>query len=382
MAWAYTQNFDGLTTGDLNGQDSWSANTSIDVQTSVVAQGSKAISWPNNLDAFATRAITGVATGRVHISLRSTVNNANGPWFALKDASNYLCIVQLRDDGQISMFTGASLFDLGAYSANTWYDIIVDFDCATDQYRVSIDNGAKYSDWKVFWGTATSTAATTVCIGSNTSTSSGTGYADDIKAFSQSYTMNAVLGEFALTSIATILSKSLTMSVAVGEFTLTGVNAILQRGYSLVATVGEFTLTGIDVAFKKTLNILTSVGEFSLTGIDTIFTRALNLITIVGEFTLTGKDSAFSKAITMIASLGEFTLTGVDTLFSKGRNLIAETGVFSLVGKNIKLWINGTAANWRKLIKPTTNYTSTAKPTTTYNSITKPATNWTNIEKT
>ena len=123
--WTYTQNFDSLNTGDLNSQDSWSANASIDVQTSVYSQGSKALSWPNNLDIFAARAITSVENGRIHVSLRSTANNVNGPWFTLKDDTNCLCIIQLRDDGQISMFTGASIFDLGAYSANTWIMCLV-----------------------------------------------------------------------------------------------------------------------------------------------------------------------------------------------------------------------------------------------------------------
>jgi hypothetical protein len=43
MAWTYEQKFDGLTTGDLNGQDSWSGSTNYDVSTTNPAEGTKCV---------------------------------------------------------------------------------------------------------------------------------------------------------------------------------------------------------------------------------------------------------------------------------------------------------------------------------------------------
>jgi hypothetical protein len=83
----------------------------------------------------------------------------------------------------------------------------------------------------------------------------------------------------------------------------------------------------------------------------------------------------------MAASAGTFILTSIDTILSKGFSLNSIVGQFSLIGKNVKLWINGTSANWIKLTKPTTIYTSLSKPTTTYTQRTKPTTIWTNVDK-
>jgi len=194
MAWIYRQNFDALNDGDLNGQDSWASTTAVDVQTTVKAQGAKAIAWLNNTDAIIARTITGVTSGAVHVSMRSTVNNAAGCWFGLKGNSgaNYCGIIQLAASGQIIMYTGATQVNLGAYSANTWYDVIVEFNCTTDQYRVSINNGASWSNWYVFWDTSNLTSVDKILLGSNNNSAAGTSYIDDIRPHTEVKTFNGL----------------------------------------------------------------------------------------------------------------------------------------------------------------------------------------------
>lgn len=182
--YAYTQKFDSLNTGDLNGQDGWSGNAAFDVQTSVVFKGAKAVSFHNNTDDGIFRTIKAMPGGRVHVAIRSTANNVTGPQIRLHSGATGLCLVAMGSSGQIILWTGSTTQNLGAYSANTWYEVVIEFDCRTDKFRVSIDNGANFSAWYAFYNSSTATTIDKIGIFAPTASTSGTGYADDIIATS------------------------------------------------------------------------------------------------------------------------------------------------------------------------------------------------------
>ena len=119
MAWGYTQNFDALTDGDLNGQDSWSGNTNYDVQTSVTFQGAKAVSSAHN-GQVVSRTVTGVTDGLFHYAQRSdSTANCNDVQLSLKSSTTYLAIVRWNTSGNIIRLYGASSETVSAYSANS-----------------------------------------------------------------------------------------------------------------------------------------------------------------------------------------------------------------------------------------------------------------------
>ena len=75
--WTYTQNFDGLNTGDLTGQDSWSGSVSFDVQTTTVLEGTKSVGNTAGGGGVIDRTITSFTTGDVQFRYQKSSNAAN-----------------------------------------------------------------------------------------------------------------------------------------------------------------------------------------------------------------------------------------------------------------------------------------------------------------
>lgn len=235
MAWTYTQDFDSLTTADLNGQDSWSADTAFDVQTSVVLQGTKSISCtPAGSNRIASRAITPVTNGGVSFLYRVTNATEGNGIFYLKSGSSYCCQI-VWDSGTLKGYNGATLSNLASYSANTTYKLAFVFDCATNKFDVYLD------DTKVanqFDFTQSGTYIDSFWISSQAGSSS-TIYFDDIKVYPP---VTAVT--FTISDTATLTDSFLASLDAKLTDTLTLVESVLMsRGIPF--TVEDY-ITALD----------------------------------------------------------------------------------------------------------------------------------------
>ncbi|MBP9771457.1 MAG: hypothetical protein KBD16_00820 [Candidatus Pacebacteria bacterium] len=163
-AWSYSQTFDGMTDGDLVGQDSWATNafgnsTNFDVQGTTVQAGAKAITIAATAESYIQRDITSTTAGVVSIYIRSS--NLNGPTAELwvMNGTTYLCIVSINTNApnaQQPVLAGASTIDLGTATANTWHQFTVELDTSTDQCRAKFD-GSSYTSWVNFVSNATVT---------------------------------------------------------------------------------------------------------------------------------------------------------------------------------------------------------------------------------
>lgn len=201
--WTYTQNFNSLNDGDLNAQDSWVANSAFDVQTSVVAEGAKAVSCISGGGYDAERAFTGITTsGTMHISMRATSNALNAPLIRLKSSEgSSMCQVNIVSNNW-SWFYSSANHSISAFSADTWYDVIIDFDFPTYKYRVSVDNGTTFTTWQAFI-TAGRTDISSVYLVQPDGDGSESIFFDDIR------TWNAAVGPTNLKSYNTNLKANI-----------------------------------------------------------------------------------------------------------------------------------------------------------------------------
>lgn len=153
--WTYNQDFETLTAGDLNGQDSWSGNAAFDVSTDAEAlySGSKGIKVNgNNTGVAISRTITGVASGTFYISMKLQTTNNLYQVFRLYNGASYGIAVGLWTDGTISYWNGSDWTQIGSltYEGGTWYRIGVQFECGSggweglsaDTFKINVNNGA------------------------------------------------------------------------------------------------------------------------------------------------------------------------------------------------------------------------------------------------
>lgn len=178
--WTYTQNFDSLTTADLNGQDSWTADVQFDVQSSVVLQGTKSVACtPGGSNRDASRTISAVTDGGVSFLYRTSNATEGNGIFYLSGAGGSACQI-VWEAGTLKGYNGATYTTLASYSANTTYKLAFIFDCATDKYDVYLDD-TKVANQFNFRNTQTSITSFNV---SSQAGSSDTIYFDDIKPYS------------------------------------------------------------------------------------------------------------------------------------------------------------------------------------------------------
>lgn len=337
--WEYTQNFDSLTDGDINGQDSWvsTGTTNFVVQTSVKAQGAKALAIISGVGYSASRMITPMTKGTMHISARSTVNTDNAPNIRLTDSGGSTMCQILTLSGYWAWQYGGSNHNIATYSANTWYDIVIDFDFSTYKYRVSIDNGANFTGWNAFI-TASKLDIGKIVFFQPDGAGTTTAYYDDIRqySFTQTIVMDTTVGEYIVTGIDNIFNKVLSIMTSVGDYILTGINISINKGYQIITNVSSFIIGSNNIIIKKTFEFIVQNGEYLLSGINIATKKVLNLI----------------------IEKGNFILNGINILF-RGRGD----------------WI------WTRETKHSTNWTLNSKNTTSWNLSTKNTTNWVNKTK-
>jgi len=155
--WAYEQKFNDLNDGDLNGQDSWTSNSSnVDVVTTGTPyEGAKHVKFLRTTGSVnATRTITGVVSGTVYVSMKvNAISAANSFYFSINQNDSVGgAYVYLSLNGDIKVYDGLSLTDTGLnYSADTYYRIGIAFETgaggweglSADTWKFNIDGG----DW-------------------------------------------------------------------------------------------------------------------------------------------------------------------------------------------------------------------------------------------
>lgn len=229
MAWSYEQKFNTLNDGDLNGQDSWSIDTSFDVQTTTKYEGAKAVAVINPAgEVNGYRAITGVDAGTFYFAMRRSVNNAGTITFTARNSTPLTqWKIIMNNSGNVQIDNGSSVADWFAYSANTWYVFEVVFTTTTVKARYNA--GAGWSNYSTEYTPLRSNNVERIYLTcEDASTSSN--YWDTITPTDPvviAYTMAADPGTFALTGIASTFNKTLTMAAALGHFILTGIDATL-----------------------------------------------------------------------------------------------------------------------------------------------------------
>ena len=157
-AWDYQQNFDALTLGDLNGQDSWSGDATFDVEDSVVAQGTKAVSANSSTEVLIDRTITANPdSGTFWFAMRTTLDagagDQSGAFIILKTAGSF---GRVRFNNHNIIADGLSAVTLvTGYSVDTWYTIGIQFVDATHaKFNV---NGGTFSSSIDMGGTGVDT---------------------------------------------------------------------------------------------------------------------------------------------------------------------------------------------------------------------------------
>lgn len=144
MAWTYEQKFDGLTTGDLNGQDSWAGDVAFDVTTSSPIEGTKSvISTFTSSQGAISRAITGVTDGTVYISFNLAQTNAGNHQVKFYSGATLAFFIRFNTSGNIVAYGPGTTIQ--AYAANTTYRLGIAFNTTTDTFTVSVNNGTPSS---------------------------------------------------------------------------------------------------------------------------------------------------------------------------------------------------------------------------------------------
>jgi len=196
MTWSATDNFDSYTAGgNLSGaaggsgwSGDWSAVTgTITTETAPAGgQGGNAARCNSTAgDASYQRSFTDVSAGTASIRMRtSDTSPANDFGVILREGGvgKMYVLFGKNTAGQIAMFDGgtSTYVDIGAFSADTWYTIDIDFDDAAqpNQYRVRIDGGS-WTSWRDVNGSAYTNIDAFNLLDENTNTH--TSWWDDIK---------------------------------------------------------------------------------------------------------------------------------------------------------------------------------------------------------
>jgi len=202
MAWFATDNAESYSNGNaintLNGGTDWSgawskagAGGTADIINTPTLQGSLCfrLVGGNSGEPEALRSFTCVTSGSASFIVRSNTALLDSVIFGFEESTTRKATYwmdggnNLVGFGHHVLYNGAST-DLGAYSADTNYTIIMDFDCSTDQFRISVNGGSTFSSWANFESTATSITRIRYRL-SRTQTAVNTSwYFDDIKPYS------------------------------------------------------------------------------------------------------------------------------------------------------------------------------------------------------
>ena len=166
MATVYSQSFDSLNDGDLNGQDSWSGSTDFDVQTSVKQSGAKGLGNTASGSDTISRSITQTATGTASIYMRVSDITLTDCYFDLYEDGNQKWRVGFNkdtDDIEFLSNDGTDTLD-GSPSNNTFYLLEIEFKCGDNEARARVDGGA-WTDWRTGYSSGATTGINVLLLG-------------------------------------------------------------------------------------------------------------------------------------------------------------------------------------------------------------------------
>jgi len=180
-AWDYVQNFDGLSTVILGGQDSWDGtDVNLTVQTGVVLQGTKSVKV---LDAITTSVRTVSFDSGIWYFMRQCDSAPGGGDQAIsfRTATNYMTVVKFTGSAPLKLqyYSSGAYSDLvGSASTSTLYWVGIDYDGAGSQFKIRVGTSGGWSgDWSAYvpTGTASTTSFDSIRIGQD----AGTSYLDN-----------------------------------------------------------------------------------------------------------------------------------------------------------------------------------------------------------
>lgn len=121
MAWTYEQKFNSLSTGNLNGQDSWSGDTDFQVENSVTYEGANAVRCTNG-NGYIARAVTGVSAGVFYIAMRrpDTAGDAEYNVRTTANTADWGRVIMESSNIEVVHSAGSSNLLVG-YTVNVWY---------------------------------------------------------------------------------------------------------------------------------------------------------------------------------------------------------------------------------------------------------------------
>lgn len=145
MATIFSDNFNSYTNGALVGQGGWTNQLNgsyYTVQETTVKEGAKAVQVSDNtsinIEVYKTGTV--VDTGRITVYMRRS-DTAGRATFALKGDIGYSAYFRLDNDGYIKYYGNGAWNTWGAYLANTWYTLEIEWNGGTDQIRYRVDEG-------------------------------------------------------------------------------------------------------------------------------------------------------------------------------------------------------------------------------------------------
>ncbi len=154
--------FNSAATGNLTGQNSgsnwtspWFGGNVFDVQTGVVYEGSKAahfVAQNTPADQITYRTFAPMGAGTLHFAMRKDEGNQVAS-VALYSGETVIGFAAIGSDTQqgLSWLTrhGVTEVTLQPYTLGSFDTVDMQFDTATDMYRISLNGGA-YSPWITF----------------------------------------------------------------------------------------------------------------------------------------------------------------------------------------------------------------------------------------
>lgn len=166
MAWTFEDKFnsDTKSTGDLNGQDGWTADTSWDVVTTSPYDGDQCITRVCEGDApagvsnykSAVQTYTANTAGTVYFALKIDTTGGNARHEldlragALYASTGPIIFTSFQASGTkiIYTYSGGGFVEVATgLSSGTWYPVALEYDTATDQSRARVYSGGAWGSW-------------------------------------------------------------------------------------------------------------------------------------------------------------------------------------------------------------------------------------------
>lgn len=186
--WSYEQDFEGLSTGDLVGQDSWTAGGPSDypqVTGANASEGSQSIVMPVDVNSQARRNITAANDDGTTMYFSAYTSDASATenmvvflWSGSTRIGDIYINAETAGDWSFRNALG-SWNSQGTLSSSTWYRIGIEFDFTNNRVRLNIDDGT-WGSWISLDNSVSSVDR--IWVGGNGGSGTPSNYIDNISA--------------------------------------------------------------------------------------------------------------------------------------------------------------------------------------------------------